>query len=112
MARRIKPKKRIEIPRAFDLANDRWRVRMVTLRTLMLRNDEPGVKIDGLCSFKRLTIYINKALPREQIEETWLHELEHAIEGARGMANAGAEHVVTPRAKLRAQAYHSFVGNH
>ena len=103
--------KRIEIPRSFDLSSDHWKVRMVTLRTLM-KWDGSKARLDGLCSFKRLTIYINKDLSRARMEETWLHELEHAIEGARGMANAGAEHVVTPRSKLRAQVYQTSKGSH
>lgn len=99
--------RRIEIPRTFDLHGKRWRVRMVSLRTMKRHHD---VTCDGLCWFDRRVIYINKEMPREQQEETWLHELEHAIEDARGIANAGAEHVVTARSKLRAQVYHTSRG--
>ena len=113
MARRSKP---IEIPRAFQLANARWRVLLVTQETLrrtQIRNkDFPVIKLDGYCLPGSCRIMLNKALSRERLEESWLHELEHAIEEARGCPDSGPEHVVGPRAKLRAQVYHSSKGVH
>lgn len=108
--------KRIEIPRSFMLANASWTVRLVTQRTLhavQRRLGETTVEdLDGYCAAQENRIYLCKTLARRALEEVWLHELDHAIEIVRGVVSGGAESVVGPRARHRAQVYQTSKGSH
>jgi Zn-dependent peptidase ImmA (M78 family) len=63
----------MRIPRKFTLKGKMWRVRYKAALQF------EGVACDGLCNYSNRTITINQDLSKKERQDTFLHELFHAI---------------------------------
>lgn len=64
----------MKIPKRFQLKDKRWTV----VRVKILQSDD-GILCDGLCDCETRTIYLQSGMSRRRTEETFLHELFHAV---------------------------------
>jgi Zn-dependent peptidase ImmA (M78 family) len=63
----------LRIPTKFELKGKVWRVKY---KPNLSFGDTP---CDGLCNFGKRTIYLERSLPKDARQATFLHELFHAL---------------------------------
>lgn len=101
----------VEIPRRFLCGDMAWTVRLVTPNTIR-RHSQSGPDAPwGLAVPSTCTIYLDKTLPRDRLEQSWLHELGHVIRWANGQT-AHSEREVDAHATLLRQALITSRGVH
>lgn len=81
----------------------RWIVKLVAPSTLKRHAKAEGDPPWGLAVPDTCTIYLDKTLPRDRLEQSWLHELGHVYRWANGQTHH-SEREVDAHATLLRQA--------
>lgn len=64
----------MRIPKHIDVKGKRWKISYKWNLA-----DDDGTKCDGLCEYKTRTIWLDRAIPKSERPQVFLHELVHAL---------------------------------